>query len=278
MDAKGSACPADEWTLCLFATYLAGSLRAASIKVYLSAVRALHVEHGFADPLANCLRLERVIKGIKRAQGVKSVERLPITSDIMLTIYSHLDTSLADHSMFWAACCLAYFGFLRSAEFTVPSLREYAPNVHLNILDIAVDSVTCPTCLKVDIKASKTDPFRKGCSIYIGKAKPPLCALQTILAYLHVRGDSPGPLFLLQSGEPLTRLLLTKWLRDILKAANIPGNYASHSFRIGAATVAARNGLPDHLIQTLGRWSSDAFKGYIRTPVDVLASTAVKLA
>ncbi|KAK3740316.1 hypothetical protein QZH41_009409 [Actinostola sp. cb2023] len=80
-----------------------------------------------------------------------------------------------------------------------------------------------------------------------------------------------------KSGEPLTRVLLTKWLRDIMTAAKIPGNYSSHSFRIGAATVAARNGVPDHLIQTLGRWSSNAYKGYIRTPVEALASTSVQL-
>ena len=30
------------------------------------------------------------------------------------------------------------------------------------------------------------------------------------------------------------------------------GNFLSHSFHIGAATVMARNGIPDHLIQALG--------------------------
>ena len=62
-----------------------------------------------------------------------------------------------------------------------------------------------------------------------------------------------------------------------MTAAKIPGNYSSHSFRIGAATVAARNGVPDHLIQTLGRWSTNVYKSYIRTPVEALASTSVQL-
>lgn len=241
-------------------------------------MRALHIEQGFPDPLVNCLRLERVVRGIKRVKGIRSTERLPVTDDIMLTIYRHLNSGLADHNMLWSACCLAYFGFLRSAEFTVSSLNNYSAAIHLNVQDITVDSRTSPSCIRMNIKASKTDPFRKGCFVHIGRAKPPLCAVEAMLAYLSIRGDVPGPLFLLQSGEPLSRALLTKWLRDILTAAGIPGNYSSHSFRgIGAATVAARNGVPDHLIQTLGRWSSNAYRSYIRTPVKALAVTSAKL-
>ncbi|XP_031572598.1 uncharacterized protein LOC116306659 [Actinia tenebrosa] len=275
--ADGSVCPADEWTLCLFASFLSQSLNHASIKAYLSAVRALHVEQGFPDPLLDRPRLQRVIRGIKRVHGTKATDRLPITDDIMWLIHGHLDMSQVDHLMFWAACCLAYFGFMRSAEFTVPKLSSYSSAIHLSVQDIAVDSIDAPSCLCVYIKASKTDPFRKGCRVYVGRATPPLCAVHSLLAYLKIRGDSPGPLILLQSGQPLTRPLLTNWLRKLLLLANIPGNYSSHSFRIGAATVAARNGVPDHLIQSMGRWSSNAYQRYIRSPVEVLASASARL-
>ena len=71
--------------------------------------------------------------------------------------------------MFWAACNLAYFGFLCSAEFTVPNLASYVPAIHLGVADVAVDSHLSPSCLRLRIKASKTDPFRKGCFLHIGK-------------------------------------------------------------------------------------------------------------
>ena len=66
--------------------------------------------------------------------------------------------------------------------------------------------------------------------------------------------------------------ILTDWPRQIMASAKVPGNFSSHSFRIGAATIAAHNGVPDHLIQSMGCWSSNASLLYIRMPAEVLAA------
>ena len=50
-----------------------------------------------------------------------------------------------------------------------------------------------------------------------------------------------------------------------------PTKYAGHSFRIGAATSAASKGINDSTIKLLGRWESEAYQIYIRTPRDALA-------
>ena len=50
----GSPYPADEWNLCLFATFLANTVQYSTIKVYLSAL---------SKPLLNYLRLQRVLQG-----------------------------------------------------------------------------------------------------------------------------------------------------------------------------------------------------------------------
>jgi len=250
---SGSPCSVDEWTLCLFVTFLAKTVQYSTIKVYLSAVRSLHIDQDFPDPLIDCLRLRRVLRGVKQTQGDASSQWLPITDDVLVVIFKALNVNLPDHCMFWAACCLASFGFLRSAEFTVPNLASYSPSIHLGVADTSVDSASSPSCLHVRIKASKTDPFRKGCFVHIGRGTYPLCALQSLMSYLTIRGNGLGPLFLFQDGRPLSQPLLTAWLRRILASAGISGNFSSHSFCIGAAMVAARNGIPNHQIQALGR-------------------------
>ena len=179
----------------MFATFLANSIQYSPIKVYLSAVQALHVDQGFPDPLQNCLRLQRVIGGIKRSQGSLSSNRLPIIASLMLVIWRPLDMPIPDHCMFWATCTLGYFGFLHAAEFTVPSLASFSPSIHLTVLDIAVDAPSSPSCMRIKIKASKTDPFHKAYNIHISLGRHPLCAVQALMAYLSQRGSSPGLLF-----------------------------------------------------------------------------------
>ena len=123
--SSGSPCPADEWTLCLFVTFLAGSLQHSSIKVYLFGMRALHIKQGFADPLPNCLRLQHVIRSIKRTQGSPSSSRLPITDDLILVIWKSLNLQFPDHSMFWAGCS---WGILGSTVRRIQSLlRQVSP-------------------------------------------------------------------------------------------------------------------------------------------------------
>ena len=274
--AESALLPASEETLLRFCAWLSDRLLHSSIKVYLSAVRSLHIDLGLADPLSGRLRLRRMLRGIHRVQGSPSPKRLPITGNLLGTIRQSLDVSLPDHVMFWAACCIGFFGFLRAGEFTVNA--PFDPRLHLTLDDFQLDSLSAPTIIRLRIKCSKTDPFRQGCFIYLGQGRPPLCPVAASLAYLNLRGPEPGPLFRYANGSPLSRQQLSTSLQSILRSAGVSGQYSGHSFRIGAATTAAQRGIPDHLIKTLGRWSSDAYQTYIRTPVATICGAAQLMA
>ena len=94
-----------------------------------------------------------------------------------------------------------------------------------------------------------------------------------MLNYLLVRGQAEGPLFMFPDGRFLTRNRLVEAVRQaLLKAGMDASKYSGHSFRIGTATTAARNGMEDSVIKTLGRWRSLAYLEYIHIPQDQLAS------
>ena len=168
-EIQKSPLPTSEDTLLMFVSYLAQQgLSHTSIKVYLSAVHNLHVQGGLHEEFAKQLspRLELVLKGIKleKAKTAPPPTRLPITVNIMGKIKAVLLQHPTEYNniLLWAACCLAFFGFLRCGEFTVPAQSEYYPGAHLSIGDIAVDSKSNPTTVQVTIKQLKTDPFRQG--------------------------------------------------------------------------------------------------------------------
>ena len=165
---------------------------------------------------------------------------------------------------------------IRQSQFTVPSTEAYDPEVHLNLRDLALDSHTHPTlvCLK-----SKTDPFRQSVEVFLGRTDTPLCPVQALIQYQGVRSPTPGPLFVLSTGSPLSRSHLVANLHTALRQAGLDeSRYNGHSFRIGAATTATQQGLEDSLIQTLGRWRSEAYKIYIKLPRAQLASVSRALA
>jgi len=148
--------------------------------------------------------------------------------------------------MLWAACCLAFFGFLRVSEFTVPSKTEYDTSCHLCPSDIAVDNRKYPRLFKVTIKESKTDPFRKRVHIYLGATDRFVCPILGVLPYLAARGNKPGPLFITENGDGLTRQTFSVLLNSTLSKLHQDNrNYNTHSFRIGAATTAAQAQIPD---------------------------------
>ena len=64
--------------------------------------------------------------------------------------------------MVWAACSLAFFDLLRVSGFTAPAGSRYDGSCRLSFNSVSVDNRDNPQQLRISIKHSKTDPFRKG--------------------------------------------------------------------------------------------------------------------
>ena len=126
--------------------------------------------------------------------------------------------------------------------------------------------------LKVSIKQSKMDPFRKSVDIYLGVTGHSLFPISGILPYLTLRGSRRGPLFLLKDGRGLTHQLFSTSLDNLLsELKRDTRNYSTHSFQIGAATSAKTANIPDTFITMMGHWRSHVYQRYIKTPPGKLA-------
>lgn len=69
-------------------------------------------------------------------------------------------------------------------------------------------------------------------------------------------------------GSAVSRAFLTEQLNLSLIWCGLDIKlYKGHSFRIEAASTAFANGMSEAKIKAMGRWSSDAYKKYIRVPV-----------
>ena len=169
----------------------------SSIKTYLSAIRHFQISGGYPNPnLGDMPRLFLVMRGIKSQQAT-SVQIPP-------TNHAHNTAQLrrvwdksaddGDHIMLWAASTTCFFGFMRAGEITVPSQEAYDPTAHLSFNDVAVDAHANPTVMEVRIKASKTDPFRMGVNLYIGRTNNDLCPIAAMMAYLAIRGGGRSAL------------------------------------------------------------------------------------
>lgn len=273
--------PASELQLRYFASWLSDQVSFPTIKLYLAGIRFAHIENSLADPFADAPLLRLLLRGIKRTIGLSSRRRLPITMSVMRQLKGALadDPQIAsqDKLMLWSAFTLAFFAFLRSSEFTSPSSVHFNPLVHLSRSDI---SFTSAGSLSLQLKSSKTDPFRMGCSITLAPSGRSVCAVRAMRRYLaHQLPGNSTPLYSFSTGQFLTRDKVTSILRlQLQRLGFATESYASHSFRIGAATTAAEAGLPPWLIQTLGRWSSNCYTQYIRTPASILQAVPAQLA
>ncbi len=181
-------------------------------------------------------------------------------------------------------CCgllhvLFFSGCLRAGEALAPEGMDFDPKAHLSFDDVSVDSLERPRVIRVRIKESKTDRFRKGATVALCWTGGCMCPVKAVLAFMVVRKAGPGLFFKLPAGKPLTRKSFVAEVRAALaKAGMACRDISGHSFRIGAATAAAQLGASEEEIKALGRWRSREYRGYVRTTVSAVGELPRKLA
>ena len=127
--------------------------------------------------------------------------------------------------MMWAACCVAFFGFLHFSKFTIPSQNSNDQAYYLSLANLTLKNCCLPTLVCIPIKQFRTDPEHPLLSKKSHKGKCPIC---TVIDHFIARGARP--LFLWPNGNMLTRNLFASELINILHQINAnPQLYNTHT-------------------------------------------------
>ena len=237
-----------------FAAHLSSAVSLPTIQVYLAAITFWHHTQGLCSPVSNNSTLKLLIRGIWCSQAERPPKRcrLPISPQILNQLQGAVDadTSMSgrDSRLLRAAMSLAFYGFLRVGEFTATPLHP----VPLRRRDIWFVGHQ----LKVLVRRSKSDQWGRGTIVSVGCSGDSSCLVSSMKRYLECcLAPSSSPYFIWEDGSPLTarKFRLQLWVY-FGKLGLDPNQFNTHSFRIGAATTAAKVGISSGVIKQLGCW------------------------
>ena len=247
--------PASERTVALYASFLARTLKPASIRQYLNIIRILHLECGMDHPFKESWLVKSTLKGIEREKGCDVVRKTPITPHLLLQIKGAVNLNCTDDALFWSACLLMFFGLLRKSNLFSDS-QGFEPSKQLTRDCFAYQCQK--KCLSVTVKWSKSNQFKERVqTISLPTLSPhPLCPVTAITGAFQKHGlhGPKAQAFPLTSKQFSARLKLALGGRP---------DVTSHSFRRGGATWALENGVPGEVIKVLGDWKSTAYLSYL---------------
>jgi hypothetical protein len=128
--------------------------------------------------------------------------------------------------------------------------------------------------LTLSLKRSKMDRENQGVNIIVAATGDAACPV-TLLRHLYNKALQPrdAPLFRFNT-RTFHRATVVKALHARLECLSInTKGFSGHSFRKGATQHAHDSGLLNEQIETLGRWSSDAFQLYSKASHVVCSSS-----
>ena len=256
-------------TLSFYVVFLSSHIKPDSINSYLSGI-CRQLEPFFPDVRRNrnCILVSRTMTGCMRRFGTPVKQKTPLShANLLLILDSMVSAPSHDDLLFAALILTGFHALMRLGELVFPdkkALRNYRKISLWHSVSIN------PGQYSFFLPSHKGDRFFEGNTILIQRLTTPTDPYRPFLTYLNSR-DKRYPLhpelWLTSRGSVPTRHWFLSCLRRFF-----PNEVAGRSIRSGGATSLAEAGADLATIQAIGRWSSDAFRIYIRkNPVLILA-------
>ena len=236
---------------------------------YFSLVQGWHArEHGVK--LAGGLKLERLpqmLKGLRKIVGdaPRAIRRGIAPAALKKAMDLLLDPTQPAHANIRAALATALQGLLRSAEYCGTKGALMLTRADLVQLNSEQMVVMMHPCKNMHHLSGKT------CPLVIGAGGEHVDAVAEVRNMLKVDPHHPSqaastPLFRVpDTNEPLSYAFVLDVTKQLMRAiGEDPAQFGTHSYRIGGATALFAAGANETVIRTMGRWSSDLHRLYVR--------------
>ena len=248
-------------TLSFYVVFLSTHIKPDSVNSYLSGI-CRQLEPFFPEVRQNrkSLLVSRTLTGCMRRFGTPVKRKVPLShADLLYVLDSMVSRPSHDQLLFGALILTGFNALMRLGELVFPDkkdLRSYRK------IALRHSVVIHPDRYSFFLPSHKGDRFFEGNTILVQKLSTPTDPYNPFLRYLKSR-DSLFPihpeLWLTSTGRVPTRHWFISRLRTFF-----PKEIAGQSMRSGGATSLAEAGADLATIQATGRWSSDAFRIYIR--------------
>ena len=260
----------DEWLAMRFVCALVRDrgITPTSASQYFSSVQGWHSrEHGVK--LAGGLKLERIPQMLKGLRRIVGETPRPLRRGICpVLLRQAMDMRLCKdnpaHANLRAALSVALQGLLRSAEYSSKSGKTDKYTLlrsDISYIDAHQLIIMMHPCKNMHHLGGKT------CPLVLGAGGEYIDAVAEMQNLLRVDSAAAGdPLFRdPATNKPITYAVLNKLIKELMASVGEdPTLYSTHSLRIGGASALFAQGANETVIRTMGRWSSDIHRLYVR--------------
>lgn len=247
-------------TLSFYTVYMCHHIQPRSVNSYLSGI-SNQLEPYFPNvrTARKSALVSRTLAGAQKQFSNPTSRKQPLAIENLSAIISSYPNPAHDDILFITITLCGFFALHRLGELTQPdnsSLRDPRKLIKRSSVRLLQNMFSYM------LPGHKADRFFEGNTVLISKQLESADPFSWFSKYLHSRDHLfplQSPLWLRENGLIPSR----SWFLDRLHHF-LPPSYAGHSLRSGGATFFASAGWPDDRIQALGRWTSDAFRVYIR--------------
>lgn len=215
---------------------------------------------GMSD-ITKSFLVRQALRGYRKRERIPDSRR-PVSYALLVSLCAQVGrecVSAYEVLLFKAAFTLAFFGAFRISEL-VASSGKAVDGLRFHDVEVAAEGLVCW------LRRSKTDQLGRGRKVVLFRLQDSeVCPVRCLEEFFAVRQRDGVGLLIHRDGRSLSRYQFLAVFRKCLRSMGLSEReFCTHSFRIGAATEAARWGLGDEVIKRIGRWESSRFRSYVR--------------